>query len=276
MVIQKELKFFPVENTNTNKLNAAQIESFNKNGFIFPITIFSRSETAQITTYFETLLDSAKKIGYEDYSINGWHYHCRGIYNLMMNSSILEYVADLIGPNVLNTMTHLFYKRSKDKRKVSWHQDASYWPLTPTKTITVWLALDDVSAQNGAMKFIPGSHHHGQIPFRASDVGEHNVLNQTVSSPEDWGENAVNVELKAGQISIHSDLLLHGSEPNLSTTDRRGLTLRYMPSDVQCTDSNFGKNRRAFQCLGTNPEKHWSIVSPPVGEAIPLKLETPL
>ena len=276
MVIQKELKFFPVENTNTNKLNAAQIESFNKNGFIFPITIFSHSETAKITTYFETLLDSAKKIGYEDYSINGWHYHCRGIYNLMMNSSILEYVADLIGPNVLNIMTHLFYKRSQDKRKVSWHQDASYWPLTPTKTITVWLALDDVSAQNGAMKFIPGSHHHGQIPFRASDVVEHNVLNQTVSSPEDWGENAVNVELKAGQISIHSDLLLHGSEPNLSATDRRGLTLRYMPSDVQCTDSNFGKNRRAFQCLGTNPEKHWSIVPPPVGEAIPLKLETPL
>ena len=276
MVIQKELKFFPIENTNTNKLSSAQIESFNKNGFIFPITIFSRSETAKITTYFETLLDSAKKIGYEDYSINGWHYHCRGIYNLMMNSSILEYVADLIGPNVLNIMTHLFYKRSRDKRKVSWHQDASYWPLTPTKTITVWLALDDVSAQNGAMKFIPGSHHHGQIPSQPSDVEEHNVLNQTVSRPEDWGENAVNVELKAGQISIHSDLLLHGSEPNLSTTDRRGLTLRYMPSDVQCTDSNFGKNRRAFQCLGTNPEKHWSIVSPPVGEAIPLKLETPL
>ena len=276
MVIQKELKFFPIENTNTNKLSSAQIESFNKNGFIFPITLFSPSETEKITTYFETLLDSAKKIGYEDYSINGWHYHCRGIYNLMMNSSILEYVADLIGPNVLNIMTHLFYKRSQDKRKVSWHQDASYWPLTPTKTITVWLALDDVSAQNGAMKFIPGSHHQGQIPFQASDMGEHNVLNQTVSNPEDWGENAVNVELKAGQISIHSDLLLHGSEPNLSTTDRRGLTLRYMPSDVQCTDSNFGKNRRAFQCLGTNPEKHWSIVSPPVGEAIPLKLETPL
>ena len=276
MVIQKELKFFPTENTDKKRLNLGQIESFNRNGFIFPITIFSSSETAKISAYFDNLLDSAKKIGYEDYSINGWHYHCRGIYNLMMNSSILEYVADLIGPNVLNIMTHLFYKRSQDKRKVSWHQDASYWPLTPTKTITVWLALDDVSEQNGAMRFIPGSHHYGQIPFQASDVGEHNVLNQTVSSPEDWGENAVNVELKAGQISIHSDLLLHGSEPNLSATDRRGLTLRYMPSDVQCTDSNFGKNRRAFQCLGTNPEKHWSIVSPPLGEAMPLKLETPL
>ncbi len=60
MVIQKELKFFPIENTNTNKLSSAQIESFNKNGFIFPITIFSHSETAKITTYFETLLDSFK------------------------------------------------------------------------------------------------------------------------------------------------------------------------------------------------------------------------
>ena len=111
MVIQKELKFFPTENTDKKRLNPGQIESFNRNGFIFPITIFSSSETAKISAYFDNLLDSAKKIGYEDYSINGWHYHCRGIYNLMMNSSILEYVADLIGPNVLNIMTHLFYKR---------------------------------------------------------------------------------------------------------------------------------------------------------------------
>jgi len=173
-------------------------------------------------------------------------------------------------------MTHLFYKRSQDERRVSWHQDASYWPLTPTKTVTVWLALDDVSEQNGAMKFIPGSHRHGQIPFQKSDLQEHNVLNQTVTDPQGWGESAVSVELKAGQISIHSDLLLHGSEPNLSTTDRRGLTLRYMPSDVQCIDSSFGKNRRAFQCLGKNPEKHWSVLPPPIGEAIPLKLESPL
>ncbi|MFZ8920714.1 MAG: phytanoyl-CoA dioxygenase family protein [bacterium] len=194
----------------------------------------------------------------------------------MMNSIILDYVSDLLGPNVLNIMTHLFYKRSQDERRVSWHQDASYWPLTPTKTVTVWLALDDVSEQNGAMKFIPGSHRHGQIPFQKSDLQEHNVLNQTVTDPQGWGESAVSVELKAGQISIHSDLLLHGSEPNLSTTDRRGLTLRYMPSDVQCIDSSFGKNRRAFQCLGKNPEKYWSVLPPPIGEAIPLKLESPL
>ena len=105
---------------------------------------------------------------------------------------------------------------------------------------------------------------------------KHNVLNQTVTDPQGWGKSAVSVELNAGQISIHSDLLLHGSEPNLSKTDRRGLTLRYMPSDVQCIDSNFAKNRRAFQCLGKNPEKHWSVLSPPIGEAIPLKLESPL
>ncbi len=276
MAIQKELQFFPVDNANKKRLSIEQIESFNKNGFIFPITVFNSAQIGKISNYFNSLLDSAKKVGYEDYSINGWHYHCRGIYDIMMNSIILDYVSDLLGPNVLNIMTHLFYKRSQDERRVSWHQDASYWPLTPTKTVTVWLALDDVSEQNGAMKFIPGSHRHGQIPFQKSDLQEHNVLNQTVTDPQGWGESAVSVELKAGQISIHSDLLLHGSEPNLSTTDRRGLTLRYMPSDVQCIDSNFGKNRRAFQCLGKNTEKYWSVLPPPIGEAIPLKLESPL
>ena len=115
MAIQKELKFFPVENTNKKRLTTEQIESFNKSGFIFPITVFNSVQIQKISTYFNSLLDNAKKAGYEDYSINGWHYHCRGIYDIMMDSVILDYVSDLLGPNILNIMTHLFYKKSEVK-----------------------------------------------------------------------------------------------------------------------------------------------------------------
>ena len=57
---------------------------------------------------------------------------------------------------------------------------------------------------------------NGQINYHHSAPEERNVLSQTVNSPEDYGGDQVYVELKAGQILLHFDLILHGSDPNLS------------------------------------------------------------
>ena len=72
--------------------------------------------------------------------------------------------------------------------------------------------------------------------------------------------------LKAGQISIHTDLLLHGSAPNCSTRRRCGLTLRYMPPEVrtQAKDQAF-----AYLCRGTDPAGYWQSWPIPEGEQIP-------
>ena len=80
--------------------------------------------------------------GGNSYSVNGYHERSRMIYDLVKNPLILEYVQDLLGPNVVAWGTHYFCKLPGDGKSVSWHQDASYWPLTPSKTVTVWLAID--------------------------------------------------------------------------------------------------------------------------------------
>ena len=109
-------------------------------------------------------------------------------------------------------------------RRVSWHQDASYWPLTPSRTVTVWLAIDDADEENGAMAVVPRSHLHGQIAFhpqrgrraeRAQPDGRR--------PPAATGRPPVAFVMRAGQISLHTDLLLHGSNPNLSDRRRCGL-----------------------------------------------------
>src|SRR5260370_39922321 len=81
------------------------------------------------------------------------------------------------------------------------------------------------------MRYIPGSHVLGHLTYTLSENDEANVLNQTVAGVEKLGE-AIPVELKAGEISIHSDLLLHGSEANQSTRRRCGRTLRACAADV--------------------------------------------
>jgi ectoine hydroxylase-related dioxygenase (phytanoyl-CoA dioxygenase family) len=141
-----------------------------------------------------------------------------------------------------------------DGKKVAWHQDASYWPLTPSKTATVWLAIDDADCENACMRFLSGSHHHGKENFRPSDPAEHNVLNQTIENVERFGE-PVDVELKAGEISVHSDLLLHGSEANNSDRRRCGLTLRYCAADVR---AGLGWNAKGIIVSGSDPRGHWA------------------
>ena len=149
--------------------------------------------------------------------------------------------------------SHFFCKMPGDGKTVAWHQDASYWPLTPSKAVTVWLAIDDADRGNACMRFIPGTHVLGHLTYPLSEQDEANVLNQTVPDIEKYGD-PVYVELKAGEASVHTDLLLHGSEANTSTRRRCGLTLRYTPADVR---AYLGWNEKGVVAAG-EPVPHWA------------------
>src|SRR4029078_7428027 len=97
---------------------------------------------------------------------------------------------------------------------------------------TVCLAVAHSDVENASMLFIPGSHHFGHLTYHLTEEAQDAVLNQKVENAEQFGQ-PVNVELKAGESSMHSDLLLHGSEPNRSDRRRCGLTLRYCAADVR-------------------------------------------
>ncbi|MFO0924995.1 MAG: phytanoyl-CoA dioxygenase family protein [Pirellulales bacterium] len=59
--------------------------------------------------------------------------------------------------------------------------------MSQSKAVTVWLVVDDADPENACMKFIAGSHHHGHMTFRPSDLSEHIVLNQTIDNAEQYG-----------------------------------------------------------------------------------------
>ena len=104
------------------------------------------------------------------------------------------------------------------------------------------------------MRFISGSHHSGHLTFRPSSPEEHNVLNQTIENAEQYGP-VVDDCLKAGEVSLHSDLLLHGSEANLSDRRRCGLTLRYCAADVR---AGMDWNQKGIIVSGSDPTGHWA------------------
>lgn len=234
-------------------LTPARIEQFNRDGYLKPFRIFSEPEIAGLRAYFDQLLARYVAEGKDSYSISSAHLRHGRVWDVLTNPRIVAIVADLLGPSVVAWGSHFFCKMPGDGKSVSWHQDASYWPLTPSKAVTVWLAIDDADRGNAAMKYIPGTHVLGALTYKLSESDANNVLNQTVPDVEKYGEPEY-VELAAGEASIHSDLLLHGSDANMSSRRRCGLTLRYTSGDVR---AYMGWEEKGVIVAGEKPP-HWS------------------
>jgi len=252
--IPRDLHFHPSTVTNPKLLTTQQIEAYNRDGYLKGIRIFSEAEINEQRRYFDALLASVIAAGGDSYSISTAHRKYGPVYDLLTHPRIVAHVKDLLGENVIGWGSHYFCKMPHDGKRVSWHQDASFWPMTPSKTVTVWLAIDDADVENACMRFLSGSHHFGHLTYHLSEQDENNVLNQTVDNAEQFGQ-PVDDELKAGEISLHSDLLLHGSEANNSDRRRCGLTLRYCAAEVR---AYMDWNQKGVIVSGADPTGHWA------------------
>lgn len=250
--VERDLSFHPSANTDPKVLTPEQVERFNRGGYLMPFSIFDDAEVGALRSYFDNLLAKYMSEGKDSYSISSAHLRHGRVWDVLTNPRIVAIVSDLLGSNVVAWGSHFFCKMPGDGKTVSWHQDASYWPLTPSKAVTVWLAIDDADRGNACMKYIPGTHVLGHLTYKLSESDPTNVLNQTVPDVEKYGA-PVFVELKAGEASLHSDLLLHGSDANTSDRRRCGLTLRYTPGDVR---AYMGWQDKGVVVAGEQPP-HW-------------------
>jgi hypothetical protein len=261
----RDLVFAPVVNPHPKRLTAGQIERYNREGFVAPIDVFTPEEAERWRAYFDHLLGEMRRLrdGRDgNYAINGYHVCCEGLWDLATHPTILDYVEDIVGPDFVAWGSHFFCKQPRDPKHVPWHQDASYWPFTPARTVTVWLAIDDADAENAAMRFLPRSHAVGHIDWKPTDKDA--VLHQEVADAEArFGPPYVNT-LRAGQMSLHADMLLHGSEPNRSDRRRCGLTVRYCPTGVRSIDPSW--TRQSILCHGTDREGYWADARRPRGD----------
>ena len=87
-----------------------------------------------------------------------WHKASRKFYDVAHTPAILDYVEDLLGSDFYLWGGQFFYKPAFSKSIVPWHQDSQYWPLEPSNSVTVWLAVFDTDKENSAMKIVSGSH----------------------------------------------------------------------------------------------------------------------
>lgn len=146
---------------------------------------------------------------------------------------ILDAVEDLIGPDILVFHLTLWAKEPRSDAFVAWHQDSTYFGLSPAEHVTAWVALSASDEVSGAVEVVPGSHHGGQVPHDiARSSANMFATGQRIPVPED-APRALLV-LRPGQFSLHHTYLWHNSRPNRSDDRRIGLGISYIPTRVRC------------------------------------------
>ncbi|MCP4942487.1 MAG: phytanoyl-CoA dioxygenase family protein [Planctomycetaceae bacterium] len=157
---------------------------------------------------------------------------------LCCHPRVLDAVESILGPDLILIMSHLIVKRPTDGLPVAWHQDNTYWhSVQGTDVCTVWLAIDDADTDNGCMNVIPCTQANHPNMKKISTGGE-DLLGTTVAVSQLQAGQAVPIELKAGDLSIHDSFIIHGSEANQSDRRRAGYTMRYANAATVAVDSD--------------------------------------
>lgn len=264
-----DLSFKSVSNPGPAKLTPEQIDHYNRLGYVRPFDAYSSDEIATLRSYFDKLIDDMGPDG--AFGINCYQARLSGIWDIATDSRILDYVEDIVGPNIVCWATAILSKPAGSSKYVPWHQDASFWSLSPARTVTVWLAIDDADEENSAMQWIPGTHDKGHLPLE--EAASESVFHIQTANADTMGSPVVD-ELKAGQFSLHADMLVHGSAPNRSGRRRCGLTLRYCPPEVRIVDDEWAKGVEAIICRGNDPSGYWRHHERPENNDI-TKTDTP-
>jgi non-haem Fe2+, alpha-ketoglutarate-dependent halogenase len=216
------------------RLTPSQIESYRRDGYLFPVRAFSADDAAKFRAELEKHEAAAGGPLQGKWRVKS-HLLFTWADRIVHHPAVLDAVEDVIGPDILCWTTNFFIKEPASPGFVSWHQDAAYLGLDPDEVVTAWVALSPSNLQSGCMKVMPGTHRESHIPH-VETYGENNMLTRGQEVAVEVDESkAVDLMLQPGEMSLHDIKLVHGSAPNRSNDRRIGLAIRYLPAHVRQT-----------------------------------------
>ena len=136
----------------------------------------------------------------------------------------------LIGPNLRCWFDQFVVKSPSEQAAVfPWHQDNGYSAPSPDNNVTVWIALDQTTVENGCIWVVPGSHKKGLIPHKQKSPGSWHI-------EVDTGGDGIPVPLMPGEAVAFTGYTLHRSKGNHTDKPRRAFFLEYCDADAVFAD----------------------------------------
>lgn len=263
---QRPEKFEPKAEVEPEfRFTEQQLTSFYENGFIGPIDAFSPQEMAEFRDEM-LAAENAVSPTYGFVTPRDPHFDMPKVWSFMKAKAITERVAQLLGPDLLVWRSQHFYKGPKAPA-IQWHQastfmvedylDPSIFPpnLNEMFQLTVWIAVDDATEENGCLEFMRGSHDSikpikfgGEDGFyKANFTLEHGCSDDRI----------VKVPVKSGQFIIFTERCVHGSGPNRTDRHRLAFNMRVIPTNVAVyTDK---EKYRSVYNGGKYSLKNWGV-----------------
>lgn len=155
--------------------------------------------------------------------------HSEVVDALATDPSIVTVACALLGSASVTLVEDQFMNKPPGGRGIAYHQDQAYFPIREgDRAISCWVALDDVDAQMGPLRFVPGSHRHGlgEQPEGLHGAGDLRRLLQT-ACPTLAGPRVVDVVAERGDAVFFDGRLIHGSGANRSPRWRPAFALHF-------------------------------------------------
>jgi hypothetical protein len=233
------------------RLDASDVQRFRREGYLLPPgPILSADKFARLRDTFERLLGAwPSDRRPEDMDVP--HFDHPELFHWLFDDDVLDLVTPILGPDVALFSSHFLCKPAGDGRRVPWHQDSFYWRhmMDPVQVVTVWLAIDPSTADNGAMRVIPRTHRDGDAAYEDVDVSI-NTFPKEIKRELLREDQAVTLALRPNHCSLHDAGLFHGSARNLSTTRRCGYTMRYMSTRTRFNHEAVGAYHQIYLARG--------------------------
>ncbi|MBE7464742.1 MAG: phytanoyl-CoA dioxygenase family protein [Planctomycetes bacterium] len=154
------------------------------------------------------------------------------LFKWLLDDCVLDLVESLIGPDIMLWSSHFICKPAGTGKRVPWHEDSAYWGkrLDPMEVVTIWLAIDPATTENGCMRVIPGTSRNGYSEYDPVAQPEKHVFGTEIKRGRFNEAAAVDCVLRPNTCSFHHAKTIHGSNFNTSTQRRCGYTMRYAPA----------------------------------------------
>lgn len=209
-------------------------QDFERDGLLACVDVLPTARATHYATKYAEFIETYRQHpSYPEWTYGKTELLLAWVVELASEKTLLDVVETLLGPDILLWNAFLPAKPPRTAGRFDWHQDATYWPVSPTEQIvSVWVALCDVNLKNGAMRMIRNSHRLGPVPHEKTFDAESMLKRGQQAQVDANNPNIIGTNLKPGQASIHHTLTLHCSGPNESDDWRLGVGLNYAASAV--------------------------------------------
>jgi ectoine hydroxylase-related dioxygenase (phytanoyl-CoA dioxygenase family) len=230
------------------KLSNQQIKSYRANGFLIHNDFLTPAETANWKSTIDRAVKNRQgkkfphlniKTGESD-GINEDAEYFGKVFDQIINLWMTdEDVKDLMLDKRIGKMAldlaevdgiRIWHDQSLIKQPwgnpTAWHLDTPFWSFHHKEALSIWVALEDVTLQNGCMYFLSGTHTKTEFTEIAIGSNMDNIFN---TYPEFINLEPVPAILKAGSCTFHNGLTIHGAGVNMTPYSRNAMTCVYMP-----------------------------------------------